>query len=272
MIGPKFESWGLNQTYVAGDGKSFWYYAVGNEDSRPNAKGNSFPMMVAHFEFFDGENWHDVQSELNLQQGTQPYTTSRSGRSMIVASRSDVNEIIFEGGKLRQTSITRLPPGFIGLAISHVLDGSDGEVWMRCAVQEGKLFLWNGQEFRNTQQNLVPKTRDGKGRAWFSGDIDGFIYVKAGGQWIKSAPKAYTMINTIAEGPDGRMWVVHEDGLSQVEVQGPSQKLAIKEVGRWDLGGPKNSVRDPFFDGNNGLWFAASGRRILRVELPRGTK
>src|SRR5206468_338601 len=124
-----------------------------------------------------------------------------------------------------------------GQPFYSIVDGNDGEVWMRSRLNQKIVCVLKDGVVSELPQNVTPLLRDSKGRMWFVAG-DGAIVVKVGEQWVRSKPHLFNMINCMAEGPDGRMWVVHLNGLSQIKLDETAAQPAVSEVGHWSLGSP----------------------------------
>jgi hypothetical protein len=90
--------------------------------------------------------------------------------------------------------------------------------------------------------------------------------IVADGKWVELKVVGLRGAAAMTQSPDGRVWLLHGDALSQLRVD--TAAGTVVEAGRWKWATPMNDFRSVFCDAKGGLWIAGHGNRHTRFQLP----
>lgn len=246
--------------FLAGNGRDKLWYV---DRRRPD--GDMPGMGVggwAAVDFFDGKVWHDLQ----LEQGEQlTLLLIDDADAMLCLKGDSLLRVSWDEGKWQRQVLGPRPKE---LVTDWSVFGPDGEVWVTAFDASDKAQLWriSGNQIDKIGVGAKPQFVDSKRRLWCTdrGRLKAFI----DGQWAELSAEDVQREGKVVESTDGRIWYVHLNGLSHVEVDASGEMPVIREIKRYRLDSPKMDLTRVFCDEGNGIWIGSEGNSKSRYQLP----
>jgi hypothetical protein len=254
-------------TRLAGDGAGNLWFA--EDFPAPRRRGR-----LKRLAYFDGDRWHNVWHAVGKRgmDATQdsisnPLLTYDGGRRLVLLTQqpSVLWSVHYADDWCFSEKLVEAKPGS-ELFRYDVFADNDGGLWSE----------WFTELPRRRDPGLPPprapfgpdvQLHDRAGRLWSLGNMIGCRLTD--GLWINRQVEASP--RRILQSPDGRIWLLDDDGLALLDVtHGPTAaaRPKIVELGRWRWGEPRNTFRDVFCDESGGLWFRGNALHMVRLQLP----
>jgi hypothetical protein len=266
-----FGNWGGRKSiHIGSDGAGgLWFADSGWRNVGAGAEQKPYNVL----ERFDGKQWRQAWNPEGLADATAshaaPVIACENGRAVVVQNASSKSAYL-----LRATG-----DGFDKVSLG-AWDGDALRPFVRNAVLDGDGGLW----FTGIRSGATPTTHllhdalqevreagapllcDREGGVWFISRRGDAVRAKIGEQWVEASIAGLRGAAAMAQSSDGRLWLLHGEGVSQLAID-PAGK-AVVEVRRLRWGSPKNDFRAVFIDEANGLWFVGRGNSLTRFALP----
>ena len=251
---------------VASDDRGHvWYFADYYDD---NGKGEQVHRRL--FEHYDGARWHDLSEHIG-NSGTLAITdvvgSVDRGRNLLAYHRNEgiFTLLSFEDGSLKQTPVETEGQRLAHSSISHQVRGVDGDLWL---TMNSMLLRYRAGAITATGQTGAPLLVDSSKRLWFADRKPDTLKVLANDQWHTVTVRGIGNGSAMIESPDGRLWLLHLQGISQMACESRDGSTSIREKGRWNWGSAKNAFPGLFCDDAGGIWFQGGDKSVTRYQLP----
>lgn len=266
LAGNTFE--GFEETHLAADSKGgLW---AGEVTRTPDGIGPRVTIRVSNSLFYhDGTTWHNVWQELS-QKGLRGDVVrcADRGNALVVYGSSSCLWVTYQNGTLNvQQGLRQSTYNFNE---GRYADDPGGGIWFAPTVNSRPPVLIDRESVQQLDFNGSPLVGDSKGRVWFYDQTSDALVAKIGQRLARAKIEGLGPEARMIESPDGRVWLLHREALSQVDVTGSGDTMQVREMGRWRWDSPKNSIRSVVIDPDGGLWIEGGAFRAVRYQLPVG--
>ena len=247
---------------IGSDGAGgLWFWRRETSEGGPERE----PRNIHELRHFDGKEWRDVWASIGIENPlahhARPIALSAKGRD--VAMLDEMERTLYlvrrAGDGFKRVVLSKYP--HMGMFAPTPVETRDGALWFR-PWEPNKMCVLRGDAVADVPDAKNPMLGDGAGNLWAQHFRTEAVRVKVGERWIDTPFLGKAM----AQSPDGRVWLMHVDGLSHLKLDAAAG--TVTEVKRYQWGGPRNDFYGVFFDDANGLWMRGSGNRLVRYALP----
>ncbi|HET6251211.1 MAG TPA: hypothetical protein VFE47_26245, partial [Tepidisphaeraceae bacterium] len=147
----------------------------------------------------------------------------------------------------------------------------NGNLWSRGMRRKDELAIYShaGDEPAYIAPGGRPLFCDSKNRIWIVSETGGVVRVHLPDADTSLTIDGATWSSRLAETPDGRIFLFHSKGMSELVVSGKGKSLLLSERNHWVEGFPIGKGTTCFFSDTHGsLWILIPGQ-LLRFAPPK---
>lgn len=233
---------------------------------------NQVPQELA---YFDGASWFDTLDVLKEQltpderadgqdRGVLSHFTllgtAERGRLLLLMHKSLPAKIVALSFDQDKLTCTPIPAGENAPLFNFSIQSASGQPWFYAMPGAGCVGAYRDGKIVTIACPGVPIWADSAGRLWTLSKQQLGVIVDDRSTSV-TVPDL-TPDARLYEGPDGRLWLVHQSGIDRVELVNGTPALTH----HFALHQPLN-VFQGFIDSANGLWLG--GGRVGRFQLPQ---
>jgi hypothetical protein len=264
-----FGSWyDDDRVRIAGDGRSLWFWSNGDELDRTTQDQK----LVNRLEYFDGAQWHDAWSEMGLPTPvnySRPLCAVSGAHALVIGSheRKAVLLAKFVSGKVTAAALDAIKysEGVHGGADSF--DTTDGRTIVRIG---GRTYVLAGDAIEASPELVgLPLGSDTKGNVWFFAGQGRFQIISGSSTLRLNLAPDVVEPCLLAPAPDGRLWLLHALGLSELSLDLSSSAPSLRELHRWAWNAPRNQFEMAYCDASGNLWIRGHASVHARYTLPK---
>jgi hypothetical protein len=243
--GNEFKAVGPDGLAVASDGRGGVWLAEHYAAMTP----------VYRWGYFDGTRWIDVQTQID--GNVRPRYAVLGGRAIIAFSGAEC--YLVEIDATGNVKSTRLGDRTLTPTMDfEVVDGDSFQISDMAVA-----WRYAGGHMESLRPNPLGRKilTDSAGRVWRRKGADELETTIDGRRMV--VPESKNCL-AMAEGPDRRLWMLTNDGVSEVIVQG--RQAQTGKLLKWDQ--PKTRIERCFVDRDGWLWICGEKERHQRYKLP----
>jgi hypothetical protein len=243
-----------------------------------DADGNFWVTQWERFARYDGKNWLDLipiirHSGKDAFRFNQPGDVQvfDSGKGIFVQGYANVYKSFMLTSHGADVVVMPAPVSLRSSAFDRFVVDRKGNLWARGMRNKDELAMvaHAGDAPTYVAPGGHPLFCDSQNRLWFVSNRGGLLHVHLPDADTSLSIDGATWQSRLAETSDGRIFVYHSKGMSELALSGKGKTLLLSEKHKWVDGFPIGKDVLCFFgDTHGGVWLLNSGQ-LLRFTPPK---